>query len=64
MNSDKKVNQFYILMVFVCTMAAVLVFASAKEETWGGIPLQQMIGWILIVTAISFFSKLNLLKGK
>jgi len=64
MNSDKKVNQFYILMVFVCTMTAVLVFATAREETWGGIPLQQMIGWILIITAISFFSKIVTLKGK
>jgi hypothetical protein len=38
---------------------AVLIFATAKEETWGGIPLQRMIGWVLIITTISFFTKLH-----
>jgi len=62
MNTDKKANQIYAIIAVLCTSMAVLVFATAREETWGGIPLQRMIGWVLIITALSFFSKLSLLK--
>jgi hypothetical protein len=64
MNADKKTNQIYAILAVVCAIMAVLIFATAKEETWGGVPLQRMIGWVLIITSISFFSKLNPPKGK
>lgn len=58
MNADKKTNQFYAILAVGCAIMAILIFATAKDETWGGIPLQRMIGWVLIITTISFLTKL------
>ena len=58
MNADKKTNQIYAILAVVCAIMAVLIFATAKEESWGGIPLQRMIGWVLIITTVSFLTKL------